>query len=87
MKVGDEMDREHIIKRFADYVYYFKAYCTSDADDHEMLKAVLSLLKEQEAVVRCCDCEHWDSQCHSCEHFDGIMQPDFYCADGVKRDD
>lgn len=47
----------------------------------------LNLLKEQKAVVRCCDCKHWDSQCHSCEHFDGIMQPDFYCADGVKRDD
>jgi hypothetical protein len=43
------LDRENIVKRFADYVYYFKAYCTSDADDHEMLKAVLSLLKEQDA--------------------------------------
>ena len=45
------MDRENIIKRFADYVYYFKAYCTSDADDHEMLKAVLSMRKEQEDTI------------------------------------
>ena len=44
------MDMENVVKRFADYVYYFKAYCTSDAEDHEMLKAVLALLKEQEAV-------------------------------------
>ena len=40
------MDMENVVKRFADYVYYFKAYCTSDAEDHEMLKAVLALLKE-----------------------------------------
>ena len=64
-------DREKVIKKFADYVYYFKAYCTSDAYDHEMLKAVLDLLKEQEncencaiaiedrqPIVRCKDCKH-----------------------------
>lgn len=44
------MSRAELIKKFSDYVYYFKAYCTSDNEDHEMLKAVLALLKEQEAV-------------------------------------
>ena len=65
------MSRAELIKKFSDYVYYFKAYCTSDAEDHEMLKAVLALLKEQDncencaiaiddrqPVVRCKDCEH-----------------------------
>lgn len=28
-------------------MHYFNAYCTSDAEDHEMLKAVLALLKEE----------------------------------------
>ena len=55
------MDRGDIVKRFADYVYYFKAYCTSDADDHEMLKAVLSLLKEQEERIKELELEKgWD---------------------------
>ena len=50
-KVGEGgMSRAELIKKFSDYVYYFNAYCTSDAEDHEMLKAVLALLKEQEAV-------------------------------------
>ena len=49
------MDRGDIVKRFADYVDHFKAYCTSDADDHEMLKAVLSLLKGQEAKYPVCE--------------------------------
>ena len=44
------MSKDELIKRFSDYVYYFNAYCTSDAEDHEMLKAILALLKEQEAV-------------------------------------
>ena len=43
------ISNEELIKRFADYVYYFHAYCTSDVEDHEMLKAVLCLLKEHEA--------------------------------------
>jgi rubrerythrin len=42
--------KEELVKRFDDYVRYFNAYCTSDAEDHEMLKAVLAMLKEQKAV-------------------------------------
>ena len=44
------MDREKVIKEFADYVHYFKAYCIGDIEDHAMMKDVLKLLKEQEAV-------------------------------------
>lgn len=42
--------RECLVDKFSDYVRYFKAYCTSDVEDHEMLKEVLAILKEQEAV-------------------------------------
>ena len=41
------MDTYTIIKRFEEYVHYFNPCCASDAEDHEMLKAVLELLKEQ----------------------------------------
>lgn len=43
-------DREKVIKEFADYVHYFKPYCIGDIEDHEMLKDVLELLKEQEEI-------------------------------------
>ena len=43
-------DREKVIKEFADYVNYFKPYCIGDVEDHAMLKDILALLKEQEAV-------------------------------------
>ena len=46
------MSRDELIKKFSDYVYYFNAYCTSDAEDHEMLKAVLALLKEHDELLR-----------------------------------
>ena len=37
-------------------------------------------------IVRCKDCVYWDSQCQSCELIDGIMNPDFFCANGVRKD-
>ena len=43
-------DRDKVIKEFADYVKYFKPHCIGDVEDHEMLKDVLELLKEQEPV-------------------------------------
>ena len=66
--------KEELVKRFDDYVRYFNAYCTSDAEDHEMLKAVLAMLKEQEPkqIVR--------KQCKK-EHEDGSIDyfAEWYC--------
>ena len=45
------MEREKVIKEFADYVQYFKAYCIGDIEDHAMLKDVLALLKEQKEEI------------------------------------
>lgn len=33
-------------------------------------------------LIRCKNCKHYDEQCQQCEKIDGIIQPDFYCADG-----
>ena len=64
------MSRDELIKKFSDYVYYFNAYCTSDAEDHEMLKAVLALLKEQEtghwiSLENCSNSGVYCSECHT----------------------
>ena len=44
-------------------------------------------LKEQEAVVRCKDCVHWDELTQACDEIDGIFLPDWFCADGERRED
>ena len=52
----------------------------------------LVLLKEQEAVVRCKDCIHWDYRTDGCMHLTGRIAPivktgaDWYCCDGERKD-
>ena len=36
-------------------------------------------------IVRCKDCEHYDEQCQQCEFLDGIILPDYFCADGERK--
>ena len=43
-------DREKVIKAYEDFVNGYECFCTSDDYEYEMHKAVLTLLKEQEAV-------------------------------------
>ena len=43
--------------------------------------------KRDEEIVRCKDCKHYDSETQSClDGLDGIFQPDWYCADGERKD-
>lgn len=42
-------DREKVIKAYEDFVNGYECFCTSDDYEYEMHKAVLALLKEQEA--------------------------------------
>lgn len=35
-------------------------------------------------VVLCKDCKHYDGFSQQCERIDGILLPDFFCADGEK---
>ena len=44
------IDREKVIKAYEDFVNGYECFCTSDDYEYEMHKAVLALLKEQEAV-------------------------------------
>ena len=58
---------------------------------NELHNDALSLLKEQEAVVRCKDC-YWrsevDEECANSDsvcYRNGRVQDDFFCADGEGR--
>ena len=45
------MNREKVIKAYEDFVNGYECFCTSDDYEYEMHKAVLALLKEQEAEL------------------------------------
>lgn len=47
----------------------------------------IDLLKTQETIVRCKYCVFRDPRDGMCEHVLQIRDPDWYCADGVRRDD
>ena len=38
------------------------------------------------AVVRCNECVHWDELTQACDEIDGIFLPDWFCADGVRKE-
>ena len=83
------MDREKVIKAYEDFVNGYECFCTSDDCEYEMHKAVLSMLKEQEAVVRCKDCRHYNIiGCAGgfgwCERYDVGHTDEWFCADGKK---
>mgnify|MGYP002525376241 CR=1 FL=1 len=44
------MDMEKVIKAYEDFINGYECFCESDDYEYEMHKAVLSMLKEQEAV-------------------------------------
>ena len=78
------MDREKVIKKFADYVYYFKPYCIGDIEDHAMLKDTLALLKEQDAknVVNMTFSKDWFriSSCPKCNIMLKWVEHRNYCG-------
>ena len=51
-----------------------------------ILTNAITMLKEQEAVVRCKDCKHGEvlNNCIMCNS--GAHNPDWFCADGEKRE-
>jgi len=61
----------------------------------ELVRDAIVLLKEQEAVVRCKDCKHWyfadnripSEQENVCGRNGIIVTPDWYCADGERKDE
>ena len=60
--------------------------------EKDLLAAALSLLKEQEEIVKCKDCIHWDKgHTEECDNLDSVCfhngwcKPDWYCAGGKRR--
>lgn len=41
---------------------------------------------ESMQIVRCKNCKCYDEQCQQCVRIDGIILPDFFCADGERKD-
>lgn len=54
---------------------------------HGLMDDIYALLKEQPEIVRCEDCAFRDPRDGMCEHVLQIRDPDWYCADGERRDD
>jgi hypothetical protein len=49
-------------------------------------------LKDRPQIVRCKDCKHWYPLTKTCNNVDGAccqsyVADDWFCADGVKKDD
>ena len=75
VKAGFNVDKDKLVEVFTQdkkryEEAYRKGYAQRDAD-----------------IVRCMDCKHYDSETQSClDGLDGIFQPDWYCADGERKD-
>ena len=90
-------DREKVIKALHcrayddDFPCSICAYYRLDekhvakCDYRELMDDAISLLKEQDAVVRCKDCRHYTGK--DCNYNDIFPAPreDWYCADGDRR--
>jgi recombinational DNA repair protein RecR len=96
------MNREKIIKEYEDYVNSYISLTTSHDYEFEMHKAVLALLKEQNADIKALKTAYKELaekgeivvRCKDCKHFeDGVCEaygfrhePCFFCADGERKD-
>jgi hypothetical protein len=85
-------DREKVIKAYEDFVNGYECFCTSDDYEYEMHKAVLALLKEQEAkwihredmdFIDKYNCNHFHGMCTNCglvhDFIDGHTGQYLYC--------
>ena len=80
------MDREKIIKEYEDYVNSYISLTTSHDYEFEMHKAVLALLKEQDAVVKQWTKEIAEMQlAHAPNDYNGFMSLDEYLENKYKK--
>ena len=57
------------------------------AEIEQLNRFVNGFSRDAMPVVRCKDCKHYDSETQSClDGLDGIFQPDWFCADGERKD-
>lgn len=87
------MDREKVIKGIRACIMHTGTcsecpYCHQSGKlcGADLYADIMELLKGQKVVVLCKECEHyrWDDYCeYNCHS----TTPDWWCCDGVKRDD
>jgi len=73
--------------------------CTGQSDvikaEAALVRYVEKIPSAQPEIIRCKDCEHWDTSWqndyspnyHYCPLVDGTRRDDFYCADAERRTD
>lgn len=93
------IDREKIIRELEDLGgWHTHHYNPLHYEYAETIHNALVLLKEQPEVVRCKDCKYYESYGKFCrydgayksnsKHLYGIMcNPDWYCADGERKEE
>lgn len=83
------MDREKVIKGMEQFRADLKPFCGNHAD-WERFDAGLSMLKEQEAVVRCKDCDNKECDGRAGTIVCGITGEShsrfWFCADGERKE-
>ena len=81
------MDREKVIKALEDALVDKKNQGDySVRFSFEVVEIIITLLKEQEAIVRCADCRHADISPSGLIKCRGIFRSrEWYCADGERK--
>ena len=80
------MERSELLEKFREDISWL-GVCETEREIISHIEYAMKLLKEQPDVVRCIDCKHYDSIAQSCNSgWDGIFLPDFFCADGERRE-
>jgi hypothetical protein len=54
--------------------------------EHDDCENCAIAIEDRQPVVRCKDCKHYDPDIQICNNgVDGILLPDWFCADGGRR--
>ena len=86
---SDCISRQEVIDALCDNCDHVEAVCPHFPCKQYI--AIRNLPLIQPEIIRCKDCEHWDTtwqtrfgpDYHYCPMTDGIRKDDFYCADAV----
>ena len=81
------IDAIDLLKKWADGSKYIETETELAIKEFEQLPSA------QPEIIRCKDCEHWDTSWqndyapnyHYCPLVDGTRRDDFYCADAERR--
>ena len=81
------IDAIDLLKKWADGYKYIETETELAIKEFEQLPSA------QPEIIRCKDCEHWDTSWqndyapnyHYCPLVDGTRRDDFYCADAERR--